>query len=253
MLAQTFRILFMALVISLLTPLLQAQPTVPQSYTLNASTAMALEAMSTGSAVEVKVSRFGPREFVDVTAPPNASKAFHVQHWFDLVAHKAYSLDVVKNTCSWMTYTGPDMPIMYDPVATPPPSAEDLAAFKKNIVRREDVNGIAANLTETSSEQGKASVWVAVNGYYPVKAVMAFPGAPPILMIEVKELRFEKPSVALLTPPANCPTQAQGEWSATGMSSHFEFHVEGQASGSVDLKTGKATGDANVKSSTKPQ
>jgi hypothetical protein len=243
----------MVLVISLLAPLVLAQPSVPQSYTLNASTAMALESMSTGSAVEVKVSRFGPREFVNVTAPPNAGKAFHVQHWFDLVSHKAYSLDVLKNTCTWMTYTGPDMPIMYDPVATPPPSAEDLAQLKKNTVRRENVNGIAANLTETSSDQGKASIWVAVNGNFPVKAMMAFPGAPPMLMIEVKELHFDKPSVALLTPPANCTTQAQGEWSATGMSSHFEFHVEGQGSGSVDLKTGKATGDATVKSTTKPQ
>jgi hypothetical protein len=71
---------------------------------------MALEAMSTNSAVEAKVSRFGPREFVDVTATPKAGKAIHAQHWFDLVAHKAYSLDLVKNSCSWMTYTGPDMP-----------------------------------------------------------------------------------------------------------------------------------------------
>jgi hypothetical protein len=251
--AHSFRIIFMALAISLLAPIVQAQTAVPQSYTITASTAMALEAMSTGSAVDVKVSRFGPREFVDVTAPPKAGKAIHAQHWFDLVAHKAYSLDVVKNTCSWMIYTGPDMPTMYDPVATPAPSADDLATFKKNTVRQENVNGIAAYFTESSSDQGKASIWVAVNGYYPIKAIMAFPGAPPLLMLEVKQLRFEKPSAALFTPPDNCSTQAQGEWSATGMSSHFEFNVEAQGSGSVDLGTGKTTGNATVKSSTKPK
>jgi hypothetical protein len=32
------------------------------------------------------------------------------------------------------------------------------------------------------------------------------------------------------------------------MSGHFEVNVEAQGSGSVDLKTGKATGDATVKS-----
>jgi hypothetical protein len=253
MFAQTSRILFTALVISLLAPLVQAQPSVPQSYTLTESTVMALEAMSTGSAVDVKVSRFGPREFVDVTELSKAGKAIHAQHWFDLVAHKAYSLDVVKNSCSWMTYTGPDMPVMYDPVATPAPSADDIAKFNKNTVRQENVNGIAAKLTESSSDQGKASIWIAVNGYYPVKAIMTFPGAQPMQMLEVKQLRFEKPSVALFTPPANCPTQAQGEWSATGMSSHFEFNVEAQGSGSVDLGTGKTTGNATVKSSTKPK
>ena len=251
--AQTSRGLFLALVISLIAPLVQAQPAVPQSYTLTASTAMALEAMSTGSAVDIKVSRFGPREFVDVTAPPKAGKAVHAQHWFDLVAHKAYSLDLVKNTCSWMTYTGPDMPTMYDPVATPPPSAADLATFKKNTVRQENVNGIATYFTQSSSDQDKASMWVAVNGYYPVKVMMTFPGAQPMLMLEVKQLRFEKPSAALFTPPANCPTQAQGEWSATSISSHVETNIDVQGSGSVDLGTGKTTGSANVKSSIKPK
>jgi hypothetical protein len=253
MYAQTFRVIFLALAISLLAPLVQAQPSVPQSYTLTASTIMALEAMSAGSAVDVKVSRFGPREFVDVTAPPSAGKAVHAQHWFDLIAHKAYSLDLVKNSCTWMTYTGPDMPTMYDPVATPSPSAEDLAKFNSSNLPRENINGIAAKLTESSSDQGKSSIWIAVNGYYPVKAMMAFPGAQSMLMLEVKELRFEKPSATLFTPPANCTMQAQGEWSATSISSHFETNIDAQGSGSLDLGTGKTTGDATVKSSAKPK
>ena len=250
--AQDFRTPFAALVVLLLAPLLPAQTTVPQSYTLTDSTAMALESMSTGSAVEAKVSRFGPREFVDVTAAAKAGKAIPAQHWFDLVAHKAYSLDLVKNSCSWMTYTGPDMPPMYDPVATPQPSAEDLATFNKNVVRRENVNGIAARLSESTSDQGKMSIWAAENGNYPVKAVMTFPGAPPMLMQEVKELHFVKPDIALLAPPANCTAHAQGEWTATGMSGHFEINVEAQGSGSADLKTGKTTGGANVKSGSQP-
>jgi len=214
---------------------------------------MALESMSTGSAVEAKVSRFGPREFVDVTATTKAGKAIHAQHWFDLAAHKAYSLDLVKNSCSWMTYTGPDMPQMYDPLATPPPSAADLATLNKNVVRRENVNGIAAKLSESTSDQGKMSIWAAENGNYPVKAVMTFPGAPPMLMQEVKELHFVKPDIALLVPPANCTAHAQGEWTATGMSGHFDLNIDAEGSGSVDLKTGKTAGDATVKSSNKPR
>ena len=251
--AQDFRTPFAALVVLLLAPLLPAQTTVPQSYTLTDSTAMALESMSTGSAVEAKVSRFGPREFVDVTAAAKAGKAIHAQHWFDLVAHKAYSLDLVKNSCSWMTYTGPDMPPMYDPVATPQPSAEDLATFNKNVVRRENVNGIAARLSESTSDQGKMSIWAAENGNYPVKAVMTFPGAQPMLMQEVKELHFVKPDIALLTPPANCTAHAQGEWTATGMSGHFDMNIDTEGSGSADLQTGKATGNVTVRSGSKPR
>jgi hypothetical protein len=141
---------------------------------------------------------------------------------------------------------------MYDPVATPQPSAEDLATFNRNVVRQESVNGIAAKLTENSSDQGKSRMWIAVNGNYPVKAEMTFPGAQPMVMLEVKQLRFEKPAAALFTPPANCVTQAQGEWSATSISSHFETNIEAHGSGSVDLKTGKTTGNATAKSSTPP-
>src|ERR1039458_9719611 len=76
----------------LLVPLLPAQSPVPQSYTLTSSSSLALEAMS-GNPVEAKASRFGPREFVDVTVAPQAghSKPIHARHWFDLVDHKVRS------------------------------------------------------------------------------------------------------------------------------------------------------------------
>jgi hypothetical protein len=252
MFAPGLRTTLLVFVAGYLAPTLTAQSSVPQSYTLTVSSAMALESMSTGSAVEAKVSRFGPREFVDVTATAKAGNAIHAQHWFDLVTHKVYTLNVIQNTCSWMSFTAPDMPSMYDPVASPAPSAADLAAFNKNVVRRENVNGIAAKLSESTSDQGKMSIWAAENGNYPIKAVMTFPGAPPMLMQEVKELHFVKPDIALLAPPANCTAHAQGEWTATGMSGHFEMNIDAEGSGSVDLKTGKATGDVTVKSGTTP-
>jgi len=248
------RPILLALATCLLIAPAPAQTAVPQSYTLTATSSMALEAMFANAAAEVKVSRFGPREYVDVTveAPPT-SKAVHARHWFDLVAHKVYTLDVVANTCSWMSFTAPDMPTMYDPVASPAPSAEELAAFNKKVVRRENVNGIAAGLIENSNDQGKSSMWFAVNGNYPLKVVMTFPGASPLLMLEVKQLRFEKPDLALLAPPVNCSTQAQGEWTAHGISAHGETTIEVQGSGDADLKTGKTTGNATVKSGNKPR
>lgn len=254
MFALGLRTIFLALAVCLLAPNVQSQAAVPQSYTLTVSLGTAPEAMSVNAAVEAKVSRFGPREFVEVTTAPQAGQgqAVHARHWFDLLARKAYSLDMVKGTCSWMTYTGPDMPTMYDPVATPPPSAEDLAKFNQSTGRLEIVNGIAARFTESSSDQGKASMWVAVNGGYPVKAVITLPGSKPILMLEVKELRFEKPDAALFTPPANCTTQVQGEWSATSISSHFDMNVDVHASGSVDLKTGKTKSDVDLKAGSQP-
>jgi hypothetical protein len=68
------------------------------------------------------------------------------------------------------------------------------------------------------------------------------------VLLEVKELSFEKPAAALVAAPANCSAQAQGEWTAEGMHIHFDTSIEAHGSGQVDLKTGKATGDATVKS-----
>jgi len=252
---QNLHVVMLALAGGFLVSLLPAQTTVPQSYTLTVLSGAALESMTTNGVVEAKVSRFGPREFVEVTAAPQAgqAKAVHNRHWFDLVSHRFYTLDVLKNTCSWMSYTAPDLPTMYDPLASPAPTAEQLAEFNKNIVRREILNGIATKLVETTSDQGKTSMWIAVNGNYPVKAMITFPGAPPLLMLEIKELHFVKPDIALLAPPANCTTQAQGEWAADGMHAHFEVNVEAQGEGSMDLKTGKTTGNATVKTNNKPQ
>src|ERR1035441_7209469 len=88
--ARVIRFIPLAVAGGLLVPLLPAQSSVPQSYTLTTSSSLALEAMS-GNPVEAKVSRFGPREFVDVTVAPQAghSKPIHARHWFDLVAHRS--------------------------------------------------------------------------------------------------------------------------------------------------------------------
>jgi len=248
-----FRVVCLALASGFLALQLPAQTSVPQSYTLTVTSGMALEAMTLNSAVEARVSRFGPREFVDVTGASKAGRVVHARHWFDLVTHKAYTLDVVKNTCSWMNFTATYMPTMYDPVASPSPSADELAAFNKTVLRREIMNGIATNYAESSNDQGKSSIWAAVNGNFPVKVVMTFPGASPIMMLEVKELHFVKPDIALLAPPANCLAHAQGEWTDTGMSGHFEMNIDAEGSGSVDLKTGKTTGKVTVKTNNKPQ
>jgi len=158
MVARVLRFIPLAVAGGLLVLLLPAQSSVPQSYTLTCSSGLALEAMSGNSVVEAKVSRFGPREFVDVTVAPEAghSNAVDARHWFDLVAHNAYTLDVIQNTCSWMTYTAPDMPTMYDPIATPAPSAEELATFRKNTVRREDGDRHEMNAGRNVSQASRA-------------------------------------------------------------------------------------------------
>ena len=77
MLNRVSQSIFLALAACFLVPLLPAQTAVPQSYTLTVSSGMALEAMTANSAVEARVSRFGPREFVDVSggAPASQPKA----------------------------------------------------------------------------------------------------------------------------------------------------------------------------------
>jgi len=61
MFVRIFSAIVYAIASCYLIPLLPAQSTVPQSYTLTATSSMAIEAMFAGAPIEVKLSRFGPR------------------------------------------------------------------------------------------------------------------------------------------------------------------------------------------------
>ena len=238
----------------LVVPLLPAQSPAPQTYSLREASRVTFEAIASNQEADVKVYRIGDKELVEETTGPRAGKPRGVtmRRLFDLLAHKVYSLDVINGSCSWMKYVSAEMPANYDPIASSPQSPDDLAKLNLSVVRRESVNGIPTKVAEFAEDQGKSTVWFAEKGNFAVKAQMAGPDGRPIVLQEVKSLSFDKPSESLFVPPANCATQAQGEWSATGISAHAEASIESQGSGSVDLKTNQAKGEASAKQGKKP-
>jgi hypothetical protein len=251
MLRQYLRPVFL---ISFTFPLLSAQSSAPQTYSLTAVSRISYEAMAANQAAEIKVYRSGSRELVEETTGPRAGKPKGVvmRRLFDLGARKVYSLDAVNNSCSWMKYVSAEMPAAYDPIAAAPKSPGDIAEFNKHVVRKESINGISSKVAEFSGDEGKSTVWIAEKGDFPVKASVAGPDGQSMVLQEVKSVSFEKPAESLFAPPQNCATQVQGEWSATGISAHAETSIEAQGSGSADLKTNQVQGDVSVKQGKKP-
>lgn len=224
----------------------------PQNYSAVLRSGTAIEAMFSGGIADIQVHRLGPIEMVELTIPPRDGKGeeIHVRHLFDTNAHKVYMNDLARHTCSWMTYTPSDMAPAYDPLSFPPPPAPELSKIER--APREPVNGIPAWVDTQESPMGKMKTWVAVDGNFPVKIELTRDDGKLVTLLEVKSVRYEKPDAGLLAVPANCATQAQGEWTENGISAHGEATINATASGSVNLETGETKGNADVKSTAKP-
>jgi len=227
---------------------LPGQSPQPQTYSVSAVGMGTVESMFTGKESTLKIFRNGPKELIDVTiAPWEANpKGVHTINLFDLQAHKVYMRNVTHNTCSWMRYVSADMP-NYDPIAA---SAMAAGFAKQNSnATTEIVNGIPARIEEVSGppEQGKARIWLAEKGKFIVKVEMTPPNGNPIKMLEVKQVNFTQPLDSYFVTPSNCDTQAQGEMTSTGFSSHAEAQVEVKGRGSADLKTAETHGEVTVR------
>jgi hypothetical protein len=206
--------------------------------------------MFTGKESTLKIFRNGPKELIDVTIVPWEAnpKGIHTINLFDLQAHKVYMRNVTHSTCSWMRYVSADMP-NYDPIAAS--ASPDFGKLNPTGTGTETVNGIPARVEEVSGPPGqpKARVWIAEKGKFIVKIEMTPPDGKPIKMLEVKQVSFTQPLDSYFVTPSNCDTQAQGEMTSTGFSSHAEAQVEAKGSGSVDLKTNETHGEVAVRTS----
>jgi hypothetical protein len=214
---------------------LSAQDTkLPQAYSLTLVTNQTEASMFTGRDSNLKVARNGSREAVDLTVAPQGatSKGVHMRYLFDFQAHKAYTVDVPTNACSWMTYVSDDAPLFYDPITGSATMLPEKARAGLKMLGTQTINGIPAKAAEiTPPANGEPppgvpvptqmKVWLAEHGGFVVKQEITFRGGGSMHM-EVRQLSFEKPADSLLAPPANCNKQVQGEWSDMGVNAHTE-------------------------------
>jgi hypothetical protein len=229
-----------------------AQTTPPTAYTLTLTSRMTTEAVAANAPAVVKVARSGDREAVDITiaAQPGAPGAMHLRRVFDVGLHKVYTQDLLHKSCSWMSYTPDGLVPAYDPHAYPALPASELSRLNADSV---DVNGIRARVLETGDEGAKSREWIAVTGNVPVKAEMPGPDGKPLVMVEVKELKYANPTAAALALPTGCPTQAATEWNESGITAHTEAPVETHNQAAVDTKAGEAKDSTQAKPAGTPR
>lgn len=231
---------------------LSAQSPAPQTYSLTSVSMLTEASMFTGRAANLKIYRNGSKELVDLTLPPaqTGSQGVHMSYLFDFQAHKAYTLDVNTNACSWMNYVSARAPVNYDPLTGSDAVLAELANQSPQVLGTQVINGISAKVEEVAIPgQGQVKLWIAEKGNFIVKWKGVGLDGKSQTQLEVKQLSFTKPSDALFAPPSNCGTQTQGEWSDTGVNAHAEVPVEAQGSGSANLATNQTQGEASVQTS----
>jgi hypothetical protein len=219
---------------------LHAQSSKPQTYSFTEDPAMAIIAPTV-----VKVSRDGPKEVVDQIMPPSPGrpKEFHQHILYDFQAHKIYTKLVSDASvpCSVMDYSSPGAPSEFDVItgaADLMQGLTDSGKLRPEQVGSETVNGIAAKVFEVTSpqaKQGKAKIWLAEKGNYPLKWVGIGPDCMQQTVIEVKQLSFAKPPASTFTPPPGCQ-QIQGEATANGVHAEIGLGAEGSSGSKAGAK-----------------
>jgi hypothetical protein len=244
--------LLLAFVFGIFLPTLRAQPSPPQTYSLTLVSNLTEVSLFSGREANVKIYRNGSKELVEVALAPGAgrSKAVQMRYLFDFQAHKAYTLDVVTNACSWMKYVSADAPVNYDPITGSAVMLADTAKVKPKVLGTATINGIPTTVEEFAMPgQGKTKIWLAEKGNFIVKLEGLGPDDKPIMNMEVKAVSYGKPLDSLFATPPNCTTQTQGEWSNMGVNAHAETSVEAQGSGSANLATNQTQGEASAQTS----
>jgi hypothetical protein len=160
--------------------------------------------------VTVKVYRDGSRELIDQSRPPSAAppKGMHAVTLYDFQAHTTYTWDLIDSSipCNVAAYDKSEAPAGYDVISGAAENAAEIRKLRPNTVGTETVNGIPATVQEVadSSGQGRLRLWTAVKGGYLIKWV-GLPGTgAPLVKLEVRQLRFEKPPAAVFTVPSKC-------------------------------------------------
>ena len=176
----------------------------------------------------VRISRDGSKEVFDKIMPlPGRHQELHSYQLYDFQTHKLYTkvLSDPGAPCSVTNYSGPNLG-EYDPISGSHALMKELTGGNGQMkqVGTETVNGVAANVMEVTSAQGKSKVWIAQNGGFPVKVVSIGTDGKEQIEIEVKELSFDKPPASTFTPPAGCAA-IQGELSTTGVHSEMRFEA----------------------------
>jgi hypothetical protein len=162
-----------------------------------------------------KIFHSGTKERIDLTVAPGSSNPQEVHQilLFDSQTQKAYVEDPVSHSCYSAQFPGNDDLANYDPLVAssqPGQGLKDLAADAK-LTGTQTVNGLTTKLYESST----VKVWWSDAYDLPIKMEMIQANAPPMVVLEIKELVTAAPPSSLFNLPSGCK-EVQGKWTPAG-------------------------------------
>jgi hypothetical protein len=139
---------------------------------------------------------------------PTGTKGQHSKAYYDLAAHRLYTVDLGDSSCTLTAYTDAEPPSDFDPMRSTT-MLDEIKKLKANLMGTESVAGMPAKIVEwkSTTPAGNGRAWISVEGSYLLKWVALPAGGAPKTMLEVKQINLGKPAPGFFNPPANCKTQ----------------------------------------------
>jgi hypothetical protein len=162
----------------------------------------------------VRVQRDGTRALVQLTSATDPTQ-MNIKNYYDLAAHRVYTVDLNSNLCSTIAYTSPYPPPLNDAVALTGDVTKQLADSHIQPKPGETIAGQPTQLYEMKSEGASMKTWVDQKYGIPMRQVMTPKDGQPITAMEVSEIHFTAPPAAIFTFPKNCQ-KLEGTTDANG-------------------------------------
>jgi len=157
-----------------------------------------------GPTMLTTIYRDGNRALLDESHGPDKDnpQGYHVRIYNDLAAHTSHSWDLIhpESGCGTGTFSGD----WGDPFVTSTSSKDELTKAGAREAGTETVNGFASKVWTVSVEGTAVKAWVDSKSGMIIKEQMMPAGAPPAVLVDVKQVSMSAPPASVFALPASC-------------------------------------------------
>ncbi|MFZ0818740.1 MAG: hypothetical protein WAM91_01630 [Candidatus Acidiferrales bacterium] len=161
-----------------------------------------------GPAQNMQIYRDGMKAVIEQSYPPPqpGAQVGHTRALFDLKEHTSITWDLMQSSepCSKSNFSGD----WGDPFASSTEMNAELGASHATDLGTETVIGIAAKVSQATTNDGVFKIWMDPKSGLMLKLQMTPKDGPMRTMVEVKQVSFGRPPMSVFTLPASCASVA---------------------------------------------
>ena len=163
-----------------------------------------------GPTMLTTIYRDGNRALMDESHGPDKDnpQGYHVRIYNDLAAHTSYSWDLIhpESGCGTGTFSGD----WGDPFTMSTSSKDELTKAGAKEAGSETVNGFVSKVLTVTVDGTAVKAWVDSKSGMVVREQMMPAGAPPAVLVDVKQISMSAPPASTFDLPASCKALTSG-------------------------------------------